>query len=203
MDYMNTFSFFHPLLLFFWSSLFSHSLYLSLLVSSYSSWLLRGGAGHLVFIQPRRPRGPRGPKPLSGSSDSIDRASIQLCPGFGFWHGPVPREQKLFLFESLNERGFSEKRRKKWSPLITSDTCVQIKTTDVPCNCIFTNEAWGVLSSQLINSFKENVSSCRNKKKKKEFVSSGRQDNVTVYNILVRNLIWIWFIFHSRAPNGV
>lgn len=87
---------------FLWSSLFSLSLSLSLLVSSCSSWLLRGGVGHLVFIQPRRPRGPRGPKLLSGSSDSIDRASIQLCPGFGFWHGPVPREQNLFLFESLN-----------------------------------------------------------------------------------------------------
>lgn len=65
----------------------------SLLLLSCSPRLLWGGVGHLVFGQERCPCGPRGTTAQLGSCGSAGRASIQLCPGFGFWHGPVPGEQ--------------------------------------------------------------------------------------------------------------
>lgn len=63
------------------------------LLSSCSPRLLWGGVSHLVFGQERCPCGPRGTTAQPGSCGSAGRASIQLCPGFGFWHGPVPGEQ--------------------------------------------------------------------------------------------------------------
>lgn len=79
-------------------SLYTPSLSLSLLVSSFSSWLLWGGVGHLMFSQPRCCRGPWGPEALCGSCGSFSWAAFQLCPGFGFWHGPVPGKHKSFSF---------------------------------------------------------------------------------------------------------
>lgn len=77
-----------------------------------SSWLLRDRVGHLVFCQTRHSRGTRGPKAIFGSCGSIGWRPIQLCPGFGFWHGSVPGKIEadiiIYLFIYLHSNVYKE-----------------------------------------------------------------------------------------------
>lgn len=121
----------------------SFSLFTLAFCVSCSSWLLRSGAGHLVLSHPRCPRGATIP---SGSRGAIGRASIQLCSGFGVWHGPVPGEQKdesfLFLLYVISwiieilklVTGLENKIGYHWLQVI--QLCVQSDSSTKDCHVI-------------------------------------------------------------------
>lgn len=118
--------------------LLSPLLFLSFPVSFCSSWLLWGGVGHLVFSHQKYLWGPRGPKVLSRSCGSVGQASIQLCSGFGFWHGPVSGERQDISVSIIarenhrNERAAQDKRKK------VSQACGQNENKTEHCCLLLT-----------------------------------------------------------------